>query len=282
MHEDELWTPIVLCKAKKIIAVDIDFYFYRQREGSVMQSSSTKKRLDAYFIVTDRLMGFAGRFGFSGEDGVLKNWFYVNIFWLYYWAFSLLPKVKDSSYKLPVHHLESFWRDCWEMMPVPQKICRNYFRNAEARLKKYIDWRISDWVASIEPQKNAGKKLMLIYNMLDEDLSLKLGDVPVSWVITTDRRYLQQADAIVFYLPDLQQELECDLEKPQGQTWVSWYMESEKNKPWIENPELSDIFDLWMCFPQDEEQKEHPLISLCRKVDEILFNNIKSDRHGKY
>ena len=170
---------------------------------------------------------------------------------------------------LPVHHLDRFWIDCWEMMPEQQIICGNYFRNAKADFKKYIDWQTSDWVASIAYQIKSGKKLMLIYNTIqDEEVTLNIDDVPADWVITTDRRYFHRANAIVFYLPDLQQELEDDLDKPQGQIWVSRYPESEKRNPWMEDPEIRDLFDLWwMCYQQDEEQKEHPLVNLCRKID---------------
>jgi hypothetical protein len=106
---------------------------------------------------------------------------------------------------------------------------------------------------------------MLIYNNIDnEDLSLKIEDVPISWVITTDRRYFMQADVIVFHLPGLQQELENDLDKPEGQIWVSLHLESEKNHPLFDDSEIKDIFDLWITCRQDEEQQEHPLVRLCR------------------
>ena len=75
-------------------------------------------------------------------------------------------------------------------------------------------------------------KIMLIYNsILDEDLSLSIKDVPADWIITADRRYFQQADAVVFYLPSL--ELENDLEKQEGQIWIAWCLEPKKNHLWM-------------------------------------------------
>ena len=95
-------------------------------------------------------------------------------------------------------------------------------------------------------------KIMLIYNsILEEDLSLSIKDVPADWVITTDRRYFQQADAVVFYLPSL--ELENDLEKQKGQIWIAWYMESEKKYPGFRTPEISELFDLRMSYRQDAD-----------------------------
>jgi len=274
MHEDELWTPIVLCQAEKMAVVDVDVYYYRQREGSVMKSTGVKKRLDALFLVTDRLMEFADRLDFSGEDAELKNWLYVDIYKNYIEAFMLVSKIKDSSMIVSRHHFDRFWRDSWEMMPEPQKICKKFYRIAASGLKRYIDWRISDWVASVDSQIKAGKKSMLIYNTIqNEDLSLKIEDVPVDWVITTDRRYLQQVNVVVFYLPDLHQELEYDLDKPEGQIWVSWYLEPEIDHPLMNEPEIRDTFDLWITH-QPDDKKEHTLIYLCSLVDDKMkFND---------
>lgn len=266
MHEDELWMPIVLCNAEKMVITDIKFYYYRIREGSVMNETGIYKRLDSLFKVTDKLMGFADCFDFSGEDSELKNWLYVNIFRLYANAFSLVSGVKDTSYLLPEHHLDRFCEDCWTMLPEPQKICNVFFRKAKAGLKKYTNWRSSEWVASIASQINVEKKLMLIYNCSqNEDLSLKIEDVPTDWIVTTDRRYFQQANAVVFLLPDLYSELENELEQPQGQIWVASYLESNKDEPWINNLELRNTFNLWMCYRQDTKE-EHPLVRLCKKI----------------
>jgi glycosyltransferase involved in cell wall biosynthesis len=269
MYEDELWTPVVLYQASKMVISDIDFYYYRQNEESVMHTTGLFRRLDSLFRVTDRLIALGEQFDFSEKNVELKSWWYVNIFRLYSEAFTLLSTVKDSSYIVPQHHLDCFWRDCWQMVPDSLQRCGEYYRNAETGLKKYTDWRTSDWVASVDYQIKAGKQLMLVYNMITgEDLCLKREDVPADWVITTDRRYFQQADIVVFHLPGLQQELENDLNKPDGQIWISRYLESEKNLPLLHDPEIREIFDLWIIYRQDEEQKEHPLIRLCRKTYE--------------
>ena len=267
MYEDELWTPIVLCQARKVIAVDIDFYYYRQQEGSVMFTTKLIRRLDSLFRVTDRLMAFAAGFDFSGEGKELKSWLYVNIFKLYARTFNVLTHIKDTSYTLPEHHLACFLRDCRNMTPESQKICEKYFQQAERELKKYTDWCLSDGVATVENQMKAGKKLMLVYNILqDEDATLNSEDIPVDWFITTDRRYFQQADAVVFHIPSLYQVIEDELVKPKGQIWVSWYLESESENAWVKDPEIKDTFDHWICYRQDEDQKEHPLVCLCQKL----------------
>ena len=49
LHEDELWTPIALCYARRIVVTNIDFYGYRQREGSIMTSLRGKREYTIYF-----------------------------------------------------------------------------------------------------------------------------------------------------------------------------------------------------------------------------------------
>ena len=150
---------------------------------------------------------------------------------------------------------------------IPESIprCRNYYYKAEAGLKEYTDWRVSDWVAGVDCQIKAGKKVMLVFNTINgEDLQLKIEDVPVDWVITTDRKYFQQATIVVFHLPTLHYELENDQDKLEGQTWVSWHLESEKDDPGINDPEISELFDLLISDPQDSEGEQHPLLRLCR------------------
>jgi glycosyltransferase involved in cell wall biosynthesis len=145
MHEDELWSPVILYHAQKMAITDIEFYYYRQSEESVMHTTNLFRRLDSLSRVTDRLIEFAAQPNFSKENEELKSWWHVNIFRLYSMYFTLLARVKDSLYTVPEHHLDYFWRDCRQMVPDSLQRCRDYYRVAEAELKKYTDWRISDW-----------------------------------------------------------------------------------------------------------------------------------------
>ena len=92
-------------------------------------------------------------------------------------------------------------------------------------------------------------KIMLLYNgfpSLPEN-------VPAGWTVTTDRRCFQQADAVVFRLPNLYRELERELEQSPGQLWVAWHTEPEKHYPWFRAPEIRETFDLWMSYRQDAD-----------------------------
>lgn len=49
LHEDELFSPQVFLKANKVALYEKDFYNYRQREGSIMNSSAKDKRVKDVF-----------------------------------------------------------------------------------------------------------------------------------------------------------------------------------------------------------------------------------------
>lgn len=49
LHEDELFSPQIFLKAKKVALYEKDFYNYRQREGSIMNSSAKDKRVKDVF-----------------------------------------------------------------------------------------------------------------------------------------------------------------------------------------------------------------------------------------
>ena len=186
MHEDELWNPVVLCQAEKAVIFDFDYYYYRMRKESVMYATKIQRRLSSLFHVTNRLIDFSDNFDFSGADEELKNWLYVNIFRLYFRVFTLLTRIKDSSFVIPEHHLDRYWRDCCRMLPEPQQICHRYFIIAESCLRQYINWRISPWVASIGHQISSGKKLLLVYNIMNEQSFLRISENTSNWLVTTD------------------------------------------------------------------------------------------------
>ena len=139
MHEDEIWTPVVLYNASKVVIADLDYYFYRWHSESVMHASHISRRVYSLFCVTDRLFEFAGQFDFSGADSAFKNWLYVVTYRLYRRAFQLLSGMKDASCEIPELHFDRFRRDCEKMMPETRMICADCCMEAEERLKTYID-----------------------------------------------------------------------------------------------------------------------------------------------
>ncbi|MFT4071628.1 MAG: glycosyltransferase family 10 [Dysgonamonadaceae bacterium] len=77
--------------------------------------------------------------------------------------------------------------------------------------------------------------------------------LPRDVTITCDRDLLPAADAVVFNIPFLPQDLEGDIEKPDKQVWIGWSYESEANYPWMFSDEIKDIFDLWMTYHLDSD-----------------------------
>lgn len=249
MHEDELWCPAVLCEAERVVITDIDFYYYRQNETSVMHTTRQIRRLESLFRATEELMRLADRWSFNGVERELKSWWYVNAFRLYSWAFVYLSEIRDSSYVVPSYHLDRFWRDCVWMLPDTILRCREYAQRAEEHLRKYTDWRMSDWVAAVDAEVASGKKILLAFNIPGgEELTLDKTNIPRNWVITTDRKYFRQADIVFFHIPSLFQTLEEDLDKPEGQIWGNWYLELEREEPLLSDPEVMELFDISMIF----------------------------------
>ena len=62
LHEDELWTPLVLLKAQTIYASNISFYNHFQREDSIMHSYDSEKSGQSKIIVFKILMKEFGNY----------------------------------------------------------------------------------------------------------------------------------------------------------------------------------------------------------------------------
>ena len=254
LYKDELWTPVILGSAEIVLVTNFDFYYYRPREDSITHNNDPKKRLYALFYIAGWLVNYADGFSFEGEDREFKSWLYVKIFELYFFAFDLLPKYKDSSFNLPPHHLY-----CWKeinlhLTDLPQKKAAYYYTRATLAIKEYEEWGRSEWVTVMHRQDLEDKDIILIYNKIwGEELTIPLDKIPSNFVITTDRRYFDQAAVVVFHLPELFRNRNGDLTKRDGQIWVAWYLESEENYPWMRESEIVDMFDLRMSYRQDAD-----------------------------
>jgi Glycosyltransferase family 10 (fucosyltransferase) C-term/Fucosyltransferase, N-terminal len=68
-----------------------------------------------------------------------------------------------------------------------------------------------------------------------------------------DRSRWEEADAIVFHLPQLKLSRFPPRKRP-GQFWVAWCMESETHYPMLgRRSELGAVFDLWMTYQRDSD-----------------------------
>jgi hypothetical protein len=77
-------------------------------------------------------------------------------------------------------------------------------------------------------------------------------------VVTSRRTYLPRARAVIFHVPDLSARPAVlaeflKLEKPRGQLWVAWSMESAVNYPLMDAPTFARRIDLWMTYRRSSE-----------------------------
>lgn len=81
IHEDELWTPLVLTTAHRVVYTDIKHYCYYQREGSIMSATPSVRRIISLQEIINRLLAHAGAFA-ENEVEILTA-FYFNILRLF-------------------------------------------------------------------------------------------------------------------------------------------------------------------------------------------------------
>lgn len=61
LHEDELWTPIALTKAKRVASIHCTTYLYRQHGASIMSSSKAERRIASLEVVVRKSEEFMER-----------------------------------------------------------------------------------------------------------------------------------------------------------------------------------------------------------------------------
>lgn len=250
LHEDELWSVKALCLAERVVCTDWEFYYYRQHPGSIMNTLDTGRRINSLVHIANRILQFACRFD-TEECRQVWSMLYVKAAQLYKLAFGLLGKKQDSRFRLESHSLYQLYRSRNGLTSESRLICMSLYQIARKKLKNYHIWRASSEVSGMPAVIRDDTTVLLFYNrMWDLPLQYPHGSVPDGLLITTDRKYLSRADAVVFHLPTLEYDLESDLEKSPGQCWIGWTMECEENYPFIKSTEFMGLFDYWMSYHQ--------------------------------
>ena len=67
LHEDELWTPIALTKAKRVASIGSTTYLYRQHGASIMSSSKAERRIASLEVVIEKLKEFTEKYVMSSN-----------------------------------------------------------------------------------------------------------------------------------------------------------------------------------------------------------------------
>jgi hypothetical protein len=114
------------------------------------------------------------------------------------------------------------------------------------------------------------KRVILFYNMMfTMPLCYNKADIPEEFELTTDRRLMQEAVAVIFHIPSLFSSFDKlsrfipamysiplglqRLRKKRGQIWIAWFMESEVNIPHFRAPFFLNYFELIMSYHLDAD-----------------------------
>lgn len=250
VHEDELWSVQALCLAERVVCTDWPFYYYRQRLGSIMNTLEPGKRLNSLLYIANRILRFAGRFN-TGEQQQVWSMLYVKAAQLYRLAFRILDKKQDSRFRLNANSLYQIYHNRDHLTQEARQICLFYYEIARKNLKNYHCWRVSVEVVGVPDVISPETIVILFYTRIWEKIKdYPRLEVPEGILVTSDQKYIDRANVVLFFLPSLESDLEGDLDKPVHQRWVGWTRECEENYPFIKSTEFMSLFDYWMSYHQ--------------------------------
>lgn len=254
LNPEELWTQSAFCAADKALFTDIDFYYLKSEKSPICDIDKqgplyAKDQLH----IGDSIFELAERYSFEGNEGTLKSWIYVNGLRVYASAFRIVTAIRmHSVFDLPAHRMHSF-KDIKDQIPADILArCKGHYSRAAAFENEYLVWRgnpCDPIIDDMTEEQLRDKRIILVYNSPAwQDYEDTLKNLPPNYVLTLDRKYKDQAFAIVFYMPGLNEHVYSDLDKPEGQIWIRWNMEPETRFGWMLDEELDDIFDLRMDY----------------------------------
>lgn len=93
IHEDELWTPLVITAAHRVVYTDVRHYCYYQREGSIMSATSSQRRIVSLQEIIKQLLVHAATF--TDNEAEVATALYVNILKIFWIACKLPAEETD-------------------------------------------------------------------------------------------------------------------------------------------------------------------------------------------
>jgi hypothetical protein len=107
-----------------------------------------------------------------------------------------------------------------------------------------------------EPGKHPGTWKMLVYSK-PWHYSHELSEIPrrKGFEILNDRKYMNEADVVVFHMPTVNRNDEVfrSGNKRKGQLWVFWTMECEVNYKWQYEKRIQELFDITMTYKSNSD-----------------------------
>ena len=136
IHEDELWVPQTFCLAQSVRVIDFNFYGYRQREESTMNSLNYRKRYEALIHIAEQLMKFTIPYMREPSYAKLVGWLYVKIIWLFYFASTQLCFLSEDIHRSYLKKWERIESQRPYLYPVALARYQIYLQLLEERLKE--------------------------------------------------------------------------------------------------------------------------------------------------
>lgn len=252
IYERELWTSRILCSNPRTMLTSLEFYSSRKRKEIEL---GNKENVISLFCSANELFKYSCQIKFDHQNKKIKSWIYTRIYQLYAAAFMFASRIHNSTFILPPHYLYSFFHVNHLMQPDARSECKKYYLLSKKNYKEYLKWRLRSNSLNLSIQDN--KKIILLYNKPSwfdlEDVWSQNKELPTDFVLTIDRKYIKEAYAVVFHLPDLHKFVNDDMEKQNNQIWVAWNMECEINHTWMMDPEIKELFDIQMNYHPDAD-----------------------------
>lgn len=255
---DELWIQKVFCSVEKVALVQEDFYCYRERKAHITQIKDhyIPADVEELFRIGHAMWSLAEQYD-SGIYRILKSWIYVNAARIYAAAFYMADKIRNFSISIHAQQVPDFLNIKAKMESRAWVKYQEYYSIITYCQKEYQAWYENpcDTALSQLPEESLHqKRLILIYNSPSwQDYTDVLDQLPPGYVLTSNRKYLNQAFAVVFYLPGLFEHIHEDINKPENQIWISWNMECDDNFTWMKQDSIMAVFDLHMNYHQDAD-----------------------------
>lgn len=119
---------------------------------------------------------------------------------------------------------------------------------------------------------------LLIYNDVPKEYHNLMSNNEKSFdAVSINRADLDSADVVLFYAPLLEQQMDANLGKPEGQLWVLWATQDKESAYWINEPEFRLLFDLTIgVTPYDDiptNNTDNLLNRLYVKAKELIQTN---------
>jgi glycosyltransferase involved in cell wall biosynthesis len=98
VHEDEIWCVKALLNAQDVFFIDFNFYFYRQRQNSIMNSDNKIFRIKSLVKVAKALYQYTEQAQEKNISTEAIAGVYVRIFWMCHFIGTLVFQNKDLAF----------------------------------------------------------------------------------------------------------------------------------------------------------------------------------------